>query len=271
MKISYLSDLHYEFQPLYDFTKDEGGDVLILAGDINTADMMRLNRTDKSARTSRRHMELLKKNLADKYSKVIYILGNHEHYYFTFEETSMQLRKSFADIGFTNVSIMEDDCMIVDDVLFICSTLWSDFLKEDPVSINACWNGMNDYRVIASSADFGTINPQYTLDRHKKSKAFIQQTLQENKEMKTVVVTHHGPTMKSLNAEHSGNALDGAYCSDLSEMILDNPQIKYWVSGHCHTNTEYEVGTTKVVSNCRGYEGYDKCFKQFKGAKSFVL
>lgn len=271
MKISYLSDLHYEFQNIYDFTKDKGGDVLILAGDINTADTLRLNRTDKDARSSVRRMELLKQKLTDKYKKVIYILGNHEYYRFTYEETLPALRKSMKELGFDNVSIVEDDCLIVDDVLFICSTLWSDFMKENPVSINACWNGMNDYRIIGSTTDYGAITPQFTLDKHKASKAFIQKTLQENKKMKTVVVTHHGPTMKSLNPEHSGNALDGAYCSDLSDVILDNPQIAYWVSGHCHTVDEYEVGSTKVVSNCRGYEGYDKSFKKFKGAKSFEL
>lgn len=271
MKISYLSDIHYDWQNVHDFTTDKGGDVLILAGDINTANMLRPERVDKDARSSFKRMELLQKKLTDKYKKVIYILGNHEYYRYTYEEALPFIRSRMRSMGFDNVSVLEDDCMIVDDVLFVCSTLWSDFLKEDPVSMNACWNGMNDYRIIGTLTDYGAITPQFTLDKHKTSKAFIQKTLQENKKMKTVVVTHHGPTMKSLNKKHSGNALDGAYCSDLSEMILDNPQIKYWISGHCHTIEEYKVGTTKVVSNCRGYEGYDESFKKFKGTKSFEI
>jgi Icc-related predicted phosphoesterase len=271
MKIDYISDIHYEWQKPHDFSNEAGGDILIMAGDITTADAIRLNRTDKDGLIAQRNIKLLKKQLTDKYKKVLYILGNHEHYRFTYEETLPQLRKSFGELGLNNVSILENDCVLVDDVLFICATLWSDFLKESPNSMNASWNGMNDYRIIATNSSYGTITPQFTLDKHKESRSFIQTTLEENKNKKTVVVTHHGPTMKSLNKKHSGNALDGAYCSDLSEMILDNPQIKYWISGHCHTIMEYEVGDTMVVSNCRGYAGYDESAKAFRGTKSFEV
>jgi hypothetical protein len=43
----------------------------------------------------------------------------------------------------------------------------------------------------------------------------------------------------------------------LSEFILDRPQIKLWTHGHVHNVNDYMIGDTRVVSNPRGYEGYE--------------
>ena len=56
MKISYLSDIHLEFLDWPDFSKESGGDVLLLAGDITTAAMIRSYRTDKDAKIGRAHV-----------------------------------------------------------------------------------------------------------------------------------------------------------------------------------------------------------------------
>ena len=42
----------------------------------------------------------------------------------------------------------------------------------------------------------------------------------------------------------------------MEDIILDN-KIDYWIHGHNHNNFEYNIGDTKVVSNCRGYGGED--------------
>ena len=48
-----------------------------------------------------------------------------------------------------------------------------------------------------------------------------------------------------------------AYYSDLSEFILDHPQIKLWTHGHMHNPFDYMIGDTRIVCNPRGYEGYE--------------
>jgi hypothetical protein len=35
--------------------------------------------------------------------------------------------------------------------------------------------------------------------------------------------------------------MNGAYCSDLSNFILDHPQIKYWIHGHLNDAEDYMI------------------------------
>jgi len=51
--------------------------------------------------------------------------------------------------------------------------------------------------------------------------------------------------------------MNGAYHSDLSEFILDHPQIKLWTHGHTHHPFDYMIGGTRIVCNPRGYDGYE--------------
>jgi len=50
--------------------------------------------------------------------------------------------------------------------------------------------------------------------------------------------------------------MNGAYHSDLSEFILDHPQIKLWTCGHTHHAHWYYMGDTLISCNPRGYESY---------------
>ena len=52
--------------------------------------------------------------------------------------------------------------------------------------------------------------------------------------------------------------MNGGYCSDLSETILDNENIKYWVHGHVHDDFDYTIGETRVACNPRGYAKYEQ-------------
>jgi hypothetical protein len=56
--------------------------------------------------------------------------------------------------------------------------------------------------------------------------------------------------------------MNGGYSSDLSEFIVDRPQIAVWVHGHTHHNFDYTVGSTRIVANPRGYVGYERGSQQ---------
>jgi hypothetical protein len=58
--------------------------------------------------------------------------------------------------------------------------------------------------------------------------------------------------------------VNGAYSSDLSEFMLDRPQIKVWTHGHTHHNFDYMIGSTRVVANPRGYHMYEAQADIFK-------
>jgi hypothetical protein len=58
--------------------------------------------------------------------------------------------------------------------------------------------------------------------------------------------------------------MNGGYSSDLESFIIDRPQIKLWTHGHTHHNFDYMIGSTRIVCNPRGYEGYENTASEFK-------
>ena len=57
--------------------------------------------------------------------------------------------------------------------------------------------------------------------------------------------------------------MNGGYSSDLSEFILDHPQIKLWTHGHTHEDFDYLIGSTRIVCNPRGYINYEASADKF--------
>jgi hypothetical protein len=95
--------------------------------------------------------------------------------------------------------------------------------------------------------------------QHRKTLQYIKTIVQEKHNEKFVVVGHHAPTKLSVKPRYQNDTLmNGAYSSDLTEFILDHPQIKVWTHGHTHDVFDYMIGTTRVVCNPRGYVGYER-------------
>ena len=280
MKISYLSDLHLEFGLIPDFEKTEGGDVLIMAGDIFVAAPLNPRRTDKAAFQMRSYMQKMNRTLFNKFDKVLYIMGNHEHYGSIYKHTYNTINSALIELGIQNVRLLEDETVLYKGIYFIGSTLWSDFQKENPISMNACGEYMNDFNMIGSMDvddmtyfnrnKSRTLTPNDVLGIHKYSLNYIKNETHSYASNKCVVITHHAPTYKSLNTIHSGGVLDGAYASDLSDIMLDNPNITHWIHGHCHMNTNYMVGNCNVLSCQCGYR-HENSFKNFTGPLTFEI
>jgi hypothetical protein len=54
--------------------------------------------------------------------------------------------------------------------------------------------------------------------------------------------------------------LNGAYASNLDDLILDNPQIKLWCFGHSHSSVDKMIGETRMLSNPKGYKDQNQNF-----------
>jgi len=79
------------------------------------------------------------------------------------------------------------------------------------------------------------------------------------KDRTIVFAGHHSPSKLSTHPKYQNEYLmNGGYSSDLSEFILDHPEIKLWTHGHTHDPFDYMVGETRVVCNPRGYAGWDE-------------
>jgi hypothetical protein len=106
---------------------------------------------------------------------------------------------------------------------------------------------------------------------HKQSRHYIEETVRAHADRPVVVITHMAPTHLSINEKYKHDPIsNGAYVSDLSNLILDNPNIKTWVHGHVHDPVDYMVGDTRVLCNPRGYIGLED-ISQFRADLTFEI
>jgi len=282
MKISILSDAHLEFGDL-DFDNDQGADVLVLGGDILVAaDITQHDpyMTLGPEYRSNRFHEFMQR-CAARFPQVIYILGNHEHYHGDFATTVQHLKDVFAYLP--NVSVLDKETKIIDDVVFIGGTLWTDMNREDPITLSHMRSAMHDFVCVKNSntavsfrtyEQFGDIDnrekvifktrsgkftPHDAVEDHKKFLTYIKTVVTEQPDGKFVVCGHHAPSLRSIHPRFAKDYLtNGAYSSDLDNFITNHPQIQLWIHGHTHDEFDYTVGATRVVCNPRGYHNYEQ-------------
>jgi predicted phosphodiesterase len=267
MKIALCSDLHLEFSDI-NIQNTENADVLILSGDIMVAQdlhkhpavhpMDPTNIPNLTYMQSRAHRfrDFLRR-CSFEFPHVIYIAGNHEFYHGYWEKSLQYLRDECG--VFSNIYFLEKETKVIDDVTFIGSTLWTDCNKMNPLTMNYLEGAMNDYRLILNDTrSYSKLRTINSINRHIESVTYIRYKLAENKDNKVVVVGHHAPTHQSIHPMYvRDREMNGGYASDLSELILDNPQIVLWTHGHMHHPVDYMVGPTRIVCNPRGYAGHD--------------
>jgi predicted phosphodiesterase len=272
MKISVCSDLHLEFGEL-EIHNTDNTDVLVLAGDICViSDLMQLNDADlpgfASFRSQRYHDFF--QHVCREWKHVIYIMGNHEHYHGDFATTIATARERLGYL--TNLNILERQSILIEDVRFICGTLWTDMNQGNVETIEQVRGFMNDFRVIRDSrapvhfrdesgtfkTRAGKFTPEASVVEHKAMLDLIKQQAADSYQ-NIVVVGHHAPTKSSTHPRYKDETrVNGAYSSDLTNIILDNPRIKAWIHGHTHDEFDYMIDSCRVVCNPRGYVGHEE-------------
>jgi hypothetical protein len=106
-------------------------------------------------------------------------------------------------------------------------------------------------------------SPEDSVEDHKKMLGYIDIVTREPGSY--IVVGHHAPSSQSVAEWFKGDTvMNGAFRSDLEEFIMDRPQIKFWLHGHMHNNSNYWIGETRVVCNPRGYVGHESVADFFK-------
>lgn len=270
MKLYITSDIHLEFGDCIIENK-HNVDVLVLSGDI----MISQDLHDHPESSMTPMTEQLYKNMgrrqaaafdfrnflqrvSSQFPHVVYVAGNHEFYHGKWPIGLQYLRDECA--RFPNVYFMENDTRIIDDFTFIGCTLWTDMNKFDPLTLHGVATMMNDFRIIRNS-DHGyrPLKPDDVALAHRHSRDYIRTVIQENPGRKFVIVGHHAPSRASTHPRYVDDVImNGAYSSELSDLILDHPQIKLWTHGHTHEDFDYMIGATRVVCNPRGYVNYEQ-------------
>jgi hypothetical protein len=244
MKIKVVSDLHLECCEHGHGVPDLGeGDVLILGGDILCARHFK-----KNGPLNRIYSDFLNKCVQN-FDEVLYIAGNHEAYGYNYESTWDVLAEHLPK----EIHLVENDFVKIKDWVFLGATLWTDFRNENALEMMEAAQCMNDYKVIRIGSNYRKMNPDDTLKFHKKSKLFLQQKLEQFKNDKVWILTHHSPSYQSIHPKYKMETTNGSYASDLDDLILDNPQIKYFSHGHTHSSFDYFIGECRIICNPRGY------------------
>lgn len=273
MKIALASDLHLEFKTI-ELKNTDQADVLILAGDIFVAsDFKKLYRdTDdntvyvpsEAGSRALRYKEFLT-NCSREFKHVILIMGNHEHYQGNFAETVPTIREAIQDLE--NIYFLDKQFTMINNVIFYGGTLWTDFNNDDPITVHTALFGMNDYQVVKNiiKGRYCKFLPADALEDHRAFLTELDKIIKVYPNQPTVIVGHHAPTKQSMHPRYQHEYhMNGCYSTDLTKIILDNPQIRVWVHGHTHDDFDYMVGTTRVLCNPRGYDGYEPRAQKFK-------
>ena len=234
MKLYVLSDLHLEFSAFEPFKTD--ADVVVLAGDIGKG-------------TS--GIEWARNVFPDK--KIVYVPGNHEFYGTQRPETLAGMRIAAQKNG---VHLLDEDELVIGNVRFLGCTLWTDFLLFGEAKKSTAMSDgqlcLNDFRVIREG-EKTLFTPARSIELHEQSLAWLKTRLDEPFDGKTVAVTHHLPSARSVVEQYKDSLLSACFASELDylfgKMIL-------WVHGHTHDNLNYEVNGPRVICNPRGYVTY---------------
>lgn len=246
MNIKVLSDLHLEFEkPDCEFNPGTG-DVLVLAGDICTA----IDLKEDLFNMKRVYKEFFRK-CSEGFNKVFYVMGNHEHYHHTFNQTARVLRQHLP----SNFTLLDNSSEFYNGVHFVGGTMWGNFCGEDEKMMELGEERMNDYQTIDYSFTKPGLFPSDTVQEHNYTVQWFKQVLPTLRG-KVVMVTHHAPSFRSISEDYVTSDTIGAYASDVEEVIYAHePDI--WVHGHIHDTRDYFIGNTRILCNPKGYPRKD--------------
>lgn len=244
-----LSDLHMEvpgadvFRP-----RTEGADLIVLAGDIHQG--------TKGLRWAAR---LVRKTGLP----LVYVAGNHEYWRHRLDRLPQDLARLAERYRRKGLPLyyLEQDCTVVEaggvSIRVIGATLWSDFAlngqTEQSAAMERAVAHMPDYRMIRTGwAPWHKLKPADTLAVCESTIRHMWDIVVHPFDGPTIIVTHTGPSFRSISSHYSTHILSPAFASDFEEVIRFG-HVALWVHGHVHHSVDYSVFSTRVVANPRGY------------------
>lgn len=249
MKCHILSDLHlncsnYAIDPL----PFEEADVIVFAGDIDE------NGTS---------VEQIAHITEGFNGQIVFVPGNHcywDHYKVrSFEETREKFRQDCKLYGIHGL-LDPADHVVIGGKVFMGGTLWTNFSWAETkgfgvkIAMRVVEMSMNDYRCIRRKD--GRFTALYTQHEYYKCLAGMEEVYDEHPDKEFVVVTHMPPSEKATDIRYLRDPVTAGYVNCLENWTKTRPNIKLWVSGHCHTSAYFRMGECEFFSNPRGYSKY---------------
>ena len=241
MQIRVLSDIHIDINENYPIPEFEDDVFTIVAGDISGDPVV-----------SSYWIE-------DNIKHGVFVHGNHDLVYNKLEQPLQEQKLIFKN-KFpldADVSYLDNQYKIIDDIVFIGSCLYTDYKYGGSVSSNMkiAKKGLNDFRW-GKYQEFDKIvplQPKHYLAMFKESFEFIKDTLNKFKDKKCVLITHHGVSPLQISMKYITSNLNASFISDLGDFIQKHDNLKLVVSGHIHSSSDFKIGNTRIICNPYGY------------------
>ncbi|MFK4522944.1 putative phosphodiesterase [Bradyrhizobium japonicum] len=252
MRLWILSDLHVELTRGWDLPAGDARprfDVLVVAGDL-------IPRAERG-------VKWLRERVPDQ--PTIYVPGNHELYG---ADEFRTVEKAKAAATGTNIHVLQNECVRINDVTFAGATTWTDFnlFGDQQQATRIAAERMNDFRKIRTARYQRRFRPYHAYARHVAARTFFESEMRKPRSGKLVVVSHHAPHPGSAlalsNPPKPDEILTAAYRSNLTALMRPTSNEEgqdalrpadLWIYGHTHEFEDIVIGTTRVVSNAKGY------------------
>jgi 3',5'-cyclic AMP phosphodiesterase CpdA len=231
-----MSDLHLEWcggvASLRAFTYAEDSDALILAGDIGEVDDVYQTFKDWPV-------------------PVLAVLGNHEFYGAVYEDVRERAAKLSA-LDPSQFRFLDPGVAVIGDTRIIGCTLWTDGNLYGNVEDGLFYTGaLNDY--VKIKRRHNEFTPRFTASECIEQLGFLKRSFAQPWEGKTLIVTHHAPSVRGAAPQFIGSKMNPGFASNF-EHVVDSFGAP-WCHGHMHNSSDYSLGNGRVIANPRGYPG----------------
>lgn len=237
MRIQLISDIHAELYPYQ--PEMLPADLVVLAGDIHS--------DGRAIEWAAEYFD----------APVLFVAGNHDYYGGHLDKTLAKMRAAAAGSG-GKVTLLERDTIEIAGVRFIGATAWTDFSLHGQRVFSAvdAEHRMADYQAIRATSRHRKIKPADIISINDETRFWLRRELAKPHAGKTVVITHHAPTPRSIPEwrRKCKDELNPAYANDWAGEDFWRPEcVQLWLHGHIHECVDYVEKGVRVVSNCRGY------------------
>ncbi|GAC1527055.1 MAG: hypothetical protein NVS3B11_27890 [Collimonas sp.] len=154
--------------------------------------------------------------------------------------------------------ILQKQVLLLDGVRFIGCTLWTDFrffesAEQRDQGLKQATELVREFTRIRVSPDCPeTFTPALSQLLFDDTVTWLEQQFAQRHDGPTVVISHHAPNYRSVHERFTGSALNACFVSELEQRILAW-QPAFWLHGHMHDSSDYQIGATRVLCNPRGY------------------
>lgn len=189
------------------------------------------------------------------FKKVLYCLGNHEHYGgYPIKETIKELKEKYTRDS--HITLLDNESYVFEEekISVFGGTMWAGFEIESREMVrHYIAQGINDFRSIkvAKNVPWNITHciMQYR-DYVDRLEAFLERVPSDHK---VVVMSHFGPFLDSIHWKYLGNTFNAYFTNDLKLREDLHKKISVWVHGHTHESMKYVNKGIRVYCNPCGY------------------